>query len=71
MRTQVATKEDLQEVQRTVHVLEPKVSTIEKALGGLTKLIKDYHQEMVVFTHKVEPMEAWIKVPRHSTTATA
>lgn len=51
VQTKVATKEE-------ISMLENKLTT---QIDGLAKQIKDYHQEMVMFVHKVERMEAWIK----------
>ncbi len=51
VQTKVATKEKISQ-------LENRLTT---QIDGLAKQIKDYHQEMVMFTHKVERMEAWIK----------
>lgn len=61
VQTKVATKEDLHNLEKGVIHLESDSSEIKSAVANLAKQVKDYHQEMIVFTHKVERMEVWIK----------
>lgn len=37
------------------------INRLTTQIDGLAKLIKDYHQEMVILVHRVERMEMWIK----------
>lgn len=70
LQTKVATKEDLNKVDTRLSKVETLLDTkadksdiqkITTQIDGLAKQVKDYHQEMVMFVHKVERMEAWIK----------
>ena len=60
VQTKVATKEELNHLatKKDLTSLENRLIT---QIDGLAKQIKDYHQEMIMFTRKVERMEAWIK----------
>ena len=51
IQTKLASKEELAQSE----------NRLTTQIDGLAKQIKDYHQEMIMFTHKVERMEAWIK----------
>lgn len=60
MQTEVVTKNYLHGFTADF-ARKSDIIKIQNQIDGLAKQIKDYHQEMVMFVHKVERMEAWIK----------
>lgn len=60
VQTKVVTKDYL-DGRLTEKADKSDIVRLTSQIDGLAKQIKDYHQEMIMFTRKVERMESWIK----------
>lgn len=67
IQTKLVTKDELEQSENRLKKLidikadKADIARLTTQIDGLAKQIKDYHQEMIMFTRKVERMEAWIK----------
>lgn len=60
LQTQVVTKDYL-DLKLESKADKSDIVKIQTQIDNLAKQIANYHQEMIMFTRRVERMEAWIK----------
>ena len=53
-------QKEFDKVNKKLEEHDVRFDNVMSSIDGLTKLVTDYHQEMLMLAHKVDRLEQWI-----------